>query len=131
MNTDNTVKDIDKDRYEALCEQKSQFTYINNFYVYNDNLFGFSLLIGSEGFKILFDTESNQYYKHPLTNVPYSQNNRWVEDGTEYLLFPSNKFDDETSEKIKTLAPALYDAMENAPQDYKMWLIKAKYSKKK
>lgn len=130
MNTDNTVKDIDKDRYEALCDQKSQFTYINNFYIYNDNLFGFSLLIGSEGFKILYDKETNNYYSHPLTNVPYSQNNRWVEEGTEYYLFPSNKFDEETAEKIKGIAPDLFKAMENAPQDYKMWVIKASYSKK-
>jgi len=130
MNTDNAIRDIDKDRYETLCEQKNQFTYINNFFVYNDNLVGFSLLIGSEGFKILFDKESNNYYTHPLTNVPYSQNNRWVEDGTEYYLFPSYKFDQETSEKIKTIAPDLFDAMEKAPKENKMWLIKANYSKK-
>lgn len=130
MNTDHTVRGIDTDRYEILCEQKKQFTYINNFFVYNQNLLGFTLFQGSEGFKIFFDVESKNYYSHPLTNVPYSQNNRWVEDGTEYYLFPSNKFDEETAEKIKNIAPDLFDAMGSAPTDYKMWLIKATYSKK-
>ncbi len=130
MNTDHTVKDIDMARYEVLCEQKRHFTYINNFFVYNNNLLGFTLFQGAEGFKILFDIESNNYYSHPLTNVPYSQNNRWVEDGTEYYLFPSNKFDEESAEKIKNIAPDLFKAMDNASQVHKMWLIKAKYSRK-
>lgn len=129
MNTDKTVRDIDMERYKTLCEQKKQFTYINNFFVYNNNLLGFTLFSGSKGFKILFDLEKNKYYTHPLTNVPYSQNNRWVEDGTEYYLFPPNKFE-ENAQKINNIAPGLYQAMEKAPKDYKMWIIKANYSKK-
>ncbi len=130
MNIDKSIRDIDMDRYETVCAQKKQFTYINNFFVYNENLLGFTLFTGPEGFKILLDTESNKYYTHPLTNIPYSQNNRWVEDGAEYYLFPSNKFE-ETAEKIKAIAPDLFVAMENASKENKMWLIKASFSKKK
>lgn len=129
MHKDNNVKGLDNARYEALSAQKKLFTYINNFFVYNDDLWAFSLHAGEYSEKIFLDRTNGNYYSHPLTGVPYSQNNRWVENGTEYYLFPASKFE-ESSNTIKNVAPELHKAMEEAPSDCKMWIIKATYTKK-
>lgn len=130
MNKDSNFRGLDNDRFQILSAQKKLFTYINNFFVYNPQLWAFTLHAGELGEKIFMDLESGNYYSHPLTGIPYSQNNRWVEDGAEYYLFPSAKFSEETSAKINEIAPDLYKAMEAAPADSKMWVIKATYTKK-
>ncbi|MFA5713639.1 MAG: 6-bladed beta-propeller [Bacteroidales bacterium] len=137
MNRDSNLRGLDRERHETLSAQKKHFTYINNFFIYNPNLWGFSLFTGDTGHKILYDLESNRYYSHPLTGVPYSQNNRWVEEGVEYYLFPPSKFSDDTAETILESSPSLYKAMEEernreakSATKSKMWIIKASYTKK-
>lgn len=137
MSSDDNLRGLDRERHLALSAQKKHFTYINNFFVYNQNLWGFSLFVGDAGYKILYDLEANNYYSHPLTGVPYSQNNRWVEEGAEYYLFPPSKFADETAEAILEIAPSLYQVMDDRAKaekgkeiKSKMWIIKATYKKK-
>ncbi len=130
MNQNPTATGLDIERYQNLCAQKKHFTYINNFFVYNPNLWGFTLFVGETGYKIFMDTQSGKYYSHPLTGVPYSQNNRWVENQSEYYLFPVAKFSEETATTIKDTSPDLYNQMERAPADTKMWIIKTTYTNK-
>lgn len=131
MLMNNNMSGLDKDQYEKLCASKEAFTYLNNFFIYDQNLWGFSLAHTNIGNKILMDTETREYYKHPLTGIPYSQNNRWVENGTEYYIFPSEKMkDNNIALTIEAKAPALHEAMQQASKEHKMWIIKAKYSLK-
>jgi hypothetical protein len=132
MLKNNNVSGLDRDQYESLCASKDAFTYLNNFFVYDNNLWGFSLAHTNIGNKILMDKELGEYYKHPLTGIPYSQNNRWVENGTEYYIFPSDKMkDDNIALTIEAKVPKLHKAMQQASREHKMWIIKAKYSLKK
>ena len=130
MYTNTNVKNLDMNQYETLCAQHNFFTYLNNFYVYNSELWGFSLYTGKLSTKFMYDSSADRIFYHPLNGIPYAQNNRWVQDGTEYYIFPPERFKDDIAQTIKDHDIELYNLMSSQPVAKKdnLWLIKVNFT---